>query len=64
MNFTPFFIYALPIITILAVGLLGRTRRLGFWLALILSIILTPVWGFIAAILSGPQRCRPRPKVR
>ena len=32
------------------------TRRIGFWPALILSIVLTPVGGFIAAVLSGPRR--------
>jgi hypothetical protein len=54
--FSPFFIYALPVFTVLAVGVLGTTRRIGFWLALILAIVLTPVGGFIAAVLSGPKR--------
>ncbi len=56
LPFSPFFIYALPIFTILAVAVLGTTRRIGFWPALILSIVLTPVGGFIAAVLSGPRR--------
>lgn len=56
LQFSPFFIYALPVFTVLAVGVLGTTRRIGFWLALILAIVLTPVGGFIAAVLSGPKR--------
>ena len=39
LPFSPFFIYALPIFTILAVAVLGTTRRIGFWPALILSIV-------------------------
>lgn len=56
MQFTPFFIYVLPIVTVLAVGLLGSTRRIGFWLALILAVVLTPVGGFLAALISGPKK--------
>ena len=56
MNLTPFFIYVLPIITVLAVALLGSTRRVGFWLTLLLSIGLTPVGGFIVALISGPKQ--------
>ncbi len=52
----PFFIYILPVAAVLAVALLGSTRRIGFWLALILGIVLTPVGGFIAALISGPKR--------
>jgi UPF0716 family protein affecting phage T7 exclusion len=63
MDFTPFFIFVLPIITVLTVGLLGSTRRIGFWLALILAIVLTPVGGFLVALLSGPRRFKdPKPK--
>jgi UPF0716 family protein affecting phage T7 exclusion len=56
MDFTPFFIFVLPIITVITVGLLGSTRRIGFWVALILAIVLTPVGGFLVALLSGPKR--------
>jgi hypothetical protein len=51
----PILVVALPILTVLAVGLLGRTRRIGFWPAVLLSIILTPVGGFIVALVSGPK---------
>lgn len=61
MVLAPFFIYTLPIVTVLAVGLLGSTRRLGFWLTLILAIFLTPVGGFIGALISGPKRLKKRP---
>lgn len=56
MSLTPFFIYALPVLTVLALGLLGTTRRLGFWGTVVLSIVLTPIGGFIAAQISGPRR--------
>jgi len=56
---TPFFIHVLPLVTVLAVGLLGSARRIGFWVALILAIVLTPVGGFIVAILSGPRGPQP-----
>jgi Sec-independent protein secretion pathway component TatC len=56
MDFTPFFIYVLPVITVITVGLLGSTRRIGFWLALILAIVLTPVGGFLAALILGPKK--------
>ena len=63
MGFSPFFIFILPVVTVIAVALLGSTRRIGFWLALILAIVLTPVGGFIAALISGPKRIkRPRKK--
>jgi hypothetical protein len=64
MNFTPFFIIGLPIIIFAAMGLLGSTRRSGFWPTLILSVLITPVGGFIVAWLSGPRSSappRPRP---
>jgi UPF0716 family protein affecting phage T7 exclusion len=60
MDLTPFFIVALPVTTILAVGLLGSTRRIGFWAALILAILLTPVGGFIVALISGRGRRKPK----
>ncbi len=56
MDLTPFMIVILPVLTVLAVALLGSTRRIGFWLALLLAIVLTPVGGGIAALLSGPKR--------
>lgn len=62
MEFAPFFIYILPVITILAVALLGSTRRIGFWLALLASILLTPIGGFLLALMLGAKpRKRRRP---
>jgi phosphate/sulfate permease len=52
----PFFLIGLPVLTILAVGLMGRTRRIGAWGAILISLVLTPVGGFIAAIFSGAKR--------
>lgn len=52
----------LPVLTALAVGLLGTTRRVGFWGGLILSILLTPIGGFIVTLISGPRR-PPRPRL-
>lgn len=49
----PFPVLILPALTVLAVALLGRTRRLGFWPALVLSIALTPAIGALLALLSG-----------
>lgn len=59
MDATPLFIYVLPVLTVLAVGLLGSTRRIGFWITIILSIVLTPIGGALVAMISGPKR-RPR----
>lgn len=59
MELTPFMVVILPILTVLAVGLLGSTRRIGFWIALLLAIGLTPVGGLIVAIISGPKRKAP-----
>ncbi len=56
MRFSPFFIYILPVVTILLVGAVGSTRRIGFWAALILAILLTPIGGGIVALISGPRR--------
>lgn len=58
MEMASFFVYVLPVVTVIAVGMLGSTRRIGFWLALILAIVLTPVGGFIAAMISGPKKPR------
>lgn len=60
MELKPFFIFVLPVLTVLMLGMLGTTRRLGFWGTILLSIVLTPVGGFIAANLSGPRRRRRR----
>jgi UPF0716 family protein affecting phage T7 exclusion len=59
MSFTPFFIVVLPLTVLVMMGLIGSTRRTGFWLTLILSVLLTPVGGFLVAWLSGPRRYRP-----
>jgi uncharacterized membrane protein YhaH (DUF805 family) len=56
MELEPIFKYGWPVVTTLAVGLLGRTRRIGFWGSIIVSILLTPFGGFVIAILSGPKR--------
>lgn len=56
MDLSPFFIYTLPVLTVLAVAMVGSTRRLGFWLTLALSIVLTPIGGFVAAVLSGHRK--------
>ncbi|KYF76306.1 hypothetical protein BE17_52415 [Sorangium cellulosum] len=60
MNPGPIFIYLLPLLTVLAVGLLGSTRRLGFWPAIILSVLLTPIGGFLVALISGPKYLKQR----
>jgi len=57
-----FFTYVLPVLTVLAVGLLGTTRRIGFWAALLLSVLLTPIGGFLVTLISGPKRPRPTQK--
>jgi uncharacterized membrane protein YvlD (DUF360 family) len=62
MDLTPFSVVVLPVLTVLAVGLLGSTRRIGFWLALLLSIVLTPIGGLIVALISGPSRRKPARK--
>lgn len=60
MSYLPILI---PVLAIVAVGLLGTTRRLGFWLSLLAAVVLTPLGGFIVALLSGPRshRASPRP---
>lgn len=63
-GFTPFFVYVLPIVTALAVAALGSTRRLGFWLTLGAAIVLTPMGGYIAAMLSGAKRRKLRPALK
>jgi hypothetical protein len=39
----------------LIVGILGSSRSIGFWLAFILSLILSPLVGFIIVICSRPN---------
>ncbi|MGK4008329.1 hypothetical protein WMF31_37295 [Sorangium sp. So ce1036] len=56
MSIRHFFIYLLPIITILLIGLLGRTRRIGFLPAIIASILFTPLGGFLLTLFLGPKR--------
>jgi hypothetical protein len=60
MTFTPFFIIVLPLAALLTAGLIGSTRRSGFWLTLVLSVLVTPVGGFLVAWLSGPRTFTPR----
>lgn len=61
MESTPFFISILPVVTVLAVGALGSTCRIGFWPALLISIVSTPVGGTIAALISGRKRIKAKP---
>ncbi len=56
MPIQPFFICFLLILTVLAVGLLGRIRRIGFWGAIVCSVLLTPMGGFLVALISGPKK--------
>ncbi len=51
----PLFVIGLPILTVLMAAMVGRTRRSGFWLTLIVSALLTPIVGFALAIVSGPK---------
>ncbi len=59
---TPIFIIGLPLFLLLAVGLVGSTRRLGFWWTLLFSVLLTPIGGFVVAALSGARRPKQRKK--
>ena len=59
MDLKPIFIFGLPLLLFIAVGLVGSTRRLGFWWTIALSIVLTPIGGFIVAVLSGARRPTP-----
>ena len=36
----------------LTVGYIGSKRRIGFWMSLFLSFILSPLWGFLITSLS------------
>lgn len=59
---TPIFIIGLPVLLLLAVGLVGSTRRLGFWWTLLFAVLLTPIAGFLFAALSGARRPKRRRK--
>lgn len=50
------FLILLPLLSVLSVGLLGRTRRIGFWGGMLSAVVLTPVGGFLLVLLSGPRR--------
>ncbi|MDC0667990.1 hypothetical protein [Nannocystis radixulma] len=58
----PLAVICLPILLVLAIGLLGSTRRIGFWGAVVLSLLLTPIGGLLAALLSGQRQVRKRPR--
>ena len=58
----PFILIGLPAALVIVVALAGSTRRLGFWATLVLSILLTPLGGFIIALISGPRQRKPKPK--
>lgn len=63
MNIAPIFVIGLPILLVLAVGMVASTRRLGFFLGVIASILLTPIGGLVLAIVTGPRQ-RKRSKQR
>ncbi|MCA9683000.1 MAG: hypothetical protein KC431_15255 [Myxococcales bacterium] len=46
----------IPALSVVAVGLVGSKRRIGFWLAMLLAIVLTPIGGFLVAMISGPRK--------
>ncbi|MCA9656723.1 MAG: hypothetical protein KC486_00125 [Myxococcales bacterium] len=56
MSLSPLFILALSVAAIVAAGLAGKTRRLGFWLTIVVSVFLTPFVGFALAVLSGRRQ--------
>ena len=58
MSVSRFFIYVLPIVTIVLIGLLGRKRRIGFIPAVIASILLSPLGGFALTMLLGPKQVK------
>lgn len=55
MSLSPFVLIGLPVLTIIAAGMVGRTRKLGFWLTVLISVFLTPIVGFAVAVISGPK---------
>ena len=52
----PLYAVVFLLLTILAVGLVGSTRRIGFIFAVLASVVLTPVGGLLLALLSGRRR--------
>jgi hypothetical protein len=56
MSLGSLFIYVLPFILVILIGLLGKTRRIGLIPAVIASILLTPLGGFLLTLLLGPKR--------
>jgi UPF0716 family protein affecting phage T7 exclusion len=50
----------IPALSVVAVGLVGSKRRIGFWLATLLAVVATPIGGFLIAMISGQRK----PKVR
>jgi hypothetical protein len=56
MSLGSLFIYVLPFILVVLIGLLGKTRRIGLIPAIIASILLTPLGGFLLTLLLGPKR--------
>lgn len=55
MEFAPFLKVGILVLLVVTIGLLGTTRRIGFWGAFLLAIILTPIGGFLVALMSGPK---------
>ncbi|MBM7116962.1 hypothetical protein [Archangium primigenium] len=64
MDLTPVLVVLLPVLLVFSVGLVGGTRRLGFWLSVLLAVVLTPIGGVLVAVLSGPKRIKPKKKKR
>ncbi len=58
----PVIYFFIVLFTGLIVGLLGTTRRIGFWLAFFLSFLITPVGAAVIAILTGPRLRLPKPR--
>lgn len=44
----------------LLIGFLGRHRRLGFWGFFFASLLLTPIFGLLLLVVSGPCRADAR----
>jgi hypothetical protein len=40
----------------LAIGFLGRKKKLGFWGFFFASLLLTPVFGLLLLIVAGPRK--------
>lgn len=57
-HLAPLVAVGLAALLFLSVGLVGTTRRIGFWWAVLLSILLTPIGGLLVAILSGQRRIK------